>query len=385
MPASIIDRLLDLVEAIQQIPAPTFSERQRADFIYARFLAEELVDVTRDETGNVYARLPGRGEAPPLVITAHLDSVFPLSTDLQLTRQADTIVGPGIGDNALGLAGFFGLLWSLRQRDLALPGDLWLVANVGEEGLGDLAGMRAVVNRFGRQVLAYIVVEGLALGQVYHRGLGILRYRLTVSTPGGHSWVDFGRPSAIHVLAGLVSQLVAIPLPGTPRTTLNVGLISGGTSINTIASSAHLDLDLRSEDVPVLQTLAAQVEALVQQANRGDVEVTAEIIGQRPAVEISAQHPLVRLAVQCLAEQGIQPNLTIGSTDANLPLSLGLPVICLGLTKGGGAHTLQEHIQLPPIAQGLAQIVCLVGRAFDELSIHNHRDTENTEFLSDRE
>ena len=200
---------------------------------------------------------------PAIIVTAHSDTVFPLDTDLTISYQPGTIHGPGIGDNSLGVAGLFGLLWQLRQSETTLPGDLWLVANVCEEGLGDLKGMRAVVDRFGDEPRAYIVVEGMALGQVYHRGLGVQRYRITAKGQGGHSWVDYGTPSAIHELATLVTRIAALKLPEKPRTTLNVGIISGGTSVNTVAAEASLQLDLRSEGREALASLIQQVETLV--------------------------------------------------------------------------------------------------------------------------
>ncbi len=439
---STLNRLLDLAVAIQQIPAPTFHEKQRAEFVLERFRAENLTDTEMDEVGNVYARLPGSEAAKPIVVSAHLDTVFPLSTNLHVTRhgprkgtgpstnlragpsatsgavpttdlgagssaalrasagsskaenetsntdampasnktetpalsndeepilsrspeQAEGIIeGPGIGDNSLGVAGLFGLLWELHS---ALPGDVWLVANVGEEGLGNLRGMAALVDRFGNEPLAYLVVEGMSLGQVYHRGLGVQRYRISVDTAGGHSWVDYGRPSAVHILAEIITQLTSLSLPRDPRTTLNVGTISGGTSINTIAAHAQLELDLRSENVTILPNLAARVEALVQQANRQDVRVTSELIGQRPAGQIPFNHPLVRLGVSVLEELGVSPRLNIGSTDANVPLSRGLPSICLGLTSGSGSHTMAEAINIAPLAKGVDQLVRVVEGIF---------------------
>lgn len=353
-------RLVELAKRIQQIPAPTFSEARRADFVHQRFLAEGLEDVSVDPVGNVYARLAGSGTAPPLVISAHLDTVFPEHTDLALSLGAGRVAGPGIGDNATGVAGLFGLLWGLRGLNATLNRDLWLVANVGEEGLGDLCGMRAVVDRFGAQTEAYIILEGMALGQIYHRGLGVQRYRITFETEGGHSWVDYGKPSAVHELGLLVSQLAALKLPDSPRTSLNVGMISGGTSINTIAPSAYLDLDLRSEDPETLSGLVARVEAMVAAFDRPEVRVKTQIIGQRPAGEIPAEHPLVRQAVEVLMGLGITARLNIGSTDANIPLSRGLPAICIGLTNGGGAHTLREYIQTSPLGKGLEQLIRLV-------------------------
>jgi tripeptide aminopeptidase len=367
MPASLVDRVLDLALAIQQIPAPTFQEEKRAVFVRDQFLAEGLADVSIDPVGNVYARLPGYSsptvmkQARPLVVTAHLDTVFPVTTPLEATREPGRIAAPGIGDNALGVAGLFGLVWALRQEELSpLPGDVWLAADVGEEGLGNLRGMKAVVDRFNLQPAAYIIIEGMSLGRVYYRGLGVQRYRITIRTPGGHSWVDYGSPSAIHELAALITRLNALTLPEQPRTTLNVGIIQGGTSVNTIAAEAHLELDLRSEEVGALAELIDQVERLIAESNQTFVEVTADLIGQRPAGEISPDAPLVRLAMSCLEAQGLQPILNIGSTDANIPLSRGYPAICIGLTTGGGAHTASEYILTQPLGQGLAQLIDLV-------------------------
>jgi tripeptide aminopeptidase len=358
---------LKLAAQIQQTPAPTFSEAQRAHLMFTCFEAEELVDISLDVEGNVYARFPkgGEGDHPPLVVSAHLDTVFPPETDLFLTQSAETLAGPGIGDNSLGLASLLALARLLRQRSIRLPGDLWLVANAGEEGLGNLRGMKAVVDRFGASSLAYIIVEGMGLGRVFHRGLGVQRYRISVQTRGGHSWIDYGEPSAIHELARLITQITGLPLPTEPRTTLNVGIITGGTSINTIASRAYLELDLRSESEAALTRLVSQIEDMVLDCNQPGIVLTNTLIGSRPHGEIPANHWLVTLAQQCLQEQGIHPMPGIGSTDANIPLSRGLPAICIGLTQGKGAHTLDETIQTRPLATGIEQLFQLVTRVWD--------------------
>ena len=210
MDPQLVNRVLELAIAIQQIPAPTFNERKRGAYIQDRFLQEGIAHTAMDEVGNVYGRLTGKTSSQPIVISAHLDTVFPLDTDLHVEHLADRITGPGIGDNAVGVAGLFGLMWELNQRQVVPNSDLWFVANVGEEGLGNLRGMRALVDRFGDQPRAYLVLEGMALGQIYHRGLGVSRYRITVSTSGGHSWVDYGSPSAVQELAQIITRLQAI-------------------------------------------------------------------------------------------------------------------------------------------------------------------------------
>lgn len=365
VPSDLSERVLDLAMQIQQVAAPTFFEQARAAFVRQRFGEEGLDPLLLDEAGNVLACLKGRGQQPPLIVSAHLDTVFPLETDLRLRRAGEEIHGPGIGDNSLGVAGLFGLLWGLKAAG-PLPGDLWLAANVGEEGLGNLCGMRALVQRFGSEVSAYLVLEGMSLGQVYHRGLGVERYRISVRTPGGHSWVDYGKPSAIHELARLVNRLTALELPLQPRTTLNVGVISGGTTVNTIAAQAQIEVDLRSEGARALENLAFRVQQAAQATPlaQGAVEVQCELIGKRPAGKILAGSWLVRLAQRCLRAQGIEPHLSIGSTDANIPLSLGYPAVCIGLTRGAGAHTPSESIQTRPLEQGLGQLLLLVEGIF---------------------
>lgn len=360
-----VEQVVQRAIMLQQVPAPTFAESARAALVHRLFLKEGLTDVQIDAVGNVLARLPGEGRARPLIISAHLDTVFPAGTDLTVQRLDDQVCGPGIGDNSLGVAALFALLWELKAQQTPLPGDIWLVGNVCEEGLGDLLGMKAIVKRFGREITAYLILEGMALGQIYHRGLGVRRYRISTKTVGGHSWVDHGRPSAIHELARIIVQLNDLPLPVQPRTTLNVGVVSGGTSVNTIASQAILELDTRSEGRQELSELSRQVEQLIVQAQKsGAAHVTLEVTGERHAGEIPVTHPLVELAVKCVQMQGVAARLNIGSTDANVPLSHGYPAVTIGLTTGAGAHTVGEFIQVQPLTLGLRQLFCLVENVF---------------------
>ncbi len=357
-------RVLDLAVQIQQIAAPTFNEGPRSEFVRSQFLKENLKDVSMDSLGNVYARLSGKNNTlAPLVVSAHLDTVFPNSINLQIKEEAGKVIAPGIGDNSLGVAGLFGIVWALREKKIELEHDLWLVANVGEEGLGDLRGMRGVTERFEKDVIGYLILEGLALGHVYHRAIGVRRYRIHARTEGGHSWSDYGRPSAVHELAVLVTKLTSMKLPREPRTTMNIGTISGGTGINVLASDAKCELDLRSEDPNVLAKIVRQVEELIHDANRADVNLTADVIGQRPAGDIPADHPLVQLAVDCTYEAGLEAVLTSGSTDANIPLSQGFPAVVMGITTGGSAHTTHEYINTEPITKGMEIIVRFVERA----------------------
>jgi len=361
----MVEKLIELAIEIQQIPAPTFGETERGEFVRAKFAEQRLAGISQDKLGNIYARLPGKGGTAPLVIVAHLDTVFPLEANLDIRHEQGRIYGPGLGDNSLGVAALFGLVQLIRERKLDLGGDLWLVADVGEEGLGDLRGMRAVVERFGDPVLGYLILEGMALGHIYHRAVGVRRYHVTARTSGGHSWSDYGQPSAVHELARLVTQLAAIHPPVQPRTTLNVGVIGGGTTVNTLAAEAWFELDLRSEEPHALSLLAGEVENLIAAANGPGVSMEFRITSQRPAGELSPNHRFVRLALESLHEQGIDGILTTGSTDANIPLGRGIPAVVLGVTSGGGAHSQNEFIHTAPIEQGMEQIFHFVSKAWE--------------------
>jgi len=367
--------VLDLTCEIQSIPAPTFHETRRAVFFLEKLNSLGLADVHQDAAGNVLARLPGKAPASqqssggtrPLVVSAHMDTVHPFDIPLDIKRLPDRIIGPGIGDNALGAASVIGIVQKLKEDAVGLPGDLWVVLNVAEEGLGDLRGIKAVVDRFNEQPLAYLVVEGLGLGTVLNRGLGVERYKISISTPGGHSWVDYGQPSAIHELCRLVTALTDLHVPQNPCSTLNVGVIQGGTSINTIAANAWLELDLRSEDGPTLARMVNGVHKICRQAEHPRVAVKIERIGKRLAGKLASDHPLPVLAQEILNELNLEARFDIASTDANLPLSRGYPAICIGITHGNHAHTLEEYILTEPVRLGLAQLYHLVTRAWERI------------------
>ncbi len=356
-----LDRMIRRTLALQAIPAPTFAEGARAEFLRAEFIAASVDDVTIDEAGNLLGRIAG-GPLRPVLVAAHLDSVFPLGTDLRAERRRDQLVGPGVGDNAVGLAGLVELALDFRER--SPEGDIWLAATTGEEGLGNLRGIRAVVDRFGEGVGAYLIVEGMAFGHIYARGLPIRRYRITVQTSGGHAWVHAGRPSAVHHLISIGADLTRIPLPRNPRTTLNIGRLEGGTTVNSIAANAWMEVDLRCELEPALDMLGDHVHALAVAHASPDVQVTVDEIGARPAAALPAGHPLLRAAQEALVEVGeTPPPPEIASTDATWPLSRGLPAVCVGLTSGGDAHSLNEQIEIGPIPRGYDALVRLIHKA----------------------
>ena len=354
------DAIVAQIVRIQQIPAPTFDEAARARYVAAQFAERGLADVDHDRLHNVFARLPGRQTGTPLVISAHLDTVFPAGTDLAVRRENGRIYGPGIADNSTAVAALLVLVDALRANGLQPAGDVWLVANVGEEGLGDLRGMRAVVKRFG-SAARYIVLEGGLFGQVLHRAIAVSRHRIEVHTGGGHSWKNFGRPSAVHELGRIITAIADIKVPQQPWTTFNVGVIEGGTSINTIAPFAALQLDLRSEVTAHLDQLRAEVAAIVARSAAQDgLQVVMNEIGNRPAGASPRSAPLVRLAEAALRSVGRKKvAFTTGSTDANIPLSRGYDAVCIGLAVGRNAHRLDEYLETSELAHGLGQLLLL--------------------------
>ena len=384
--AGRLEQLIDLCVAVQQIPAPTGAETERAAWIESRMQAIGLADVARDRLGNVYGRVrsPRAQDQPALLVSAHTDTVFPSETDLRLRRLDNGLIrGPGIGDNSTGVAGLLTLAETLTQL-APPPVDIWLVANSMEEGVGDLRGMRRVVDRLaaqtngakrnagvsrnGRGALgAVIVLEGMGLGRIVHQALGVRRYRTSAAAPGGHSWGDFGAASAVHGLVSLAEEMARLQVPQTPRTSFNIGRIGGGTSINTIAQQAWMELDLRSETPETLAWLDGEIGRIVErhaQAHRahGDgLTLQHEQIGNRPPGGLPFQHPLVQAASTILQELGVRErsDARISSTDANVPLSRNIPAVCVGLTDGGDAHRLSEWIDPLPLVKGMQQLLYL--------------------------
>ncbi len=353
--------VLETAIAIQQIAAPTFAEGPRAAFVGDQMQQIGLSDVATDAIGNVYGRSAGNAGGPGLLIAAHTDTVFPAETNLQVRHEGDRIYGPGIGDNSLGVAGLLHLAQAIVSQRIPHQGDIWFVANVGEEGLGDLRGMRGAVERLRDRVQFAIALEGCGPDRVIHEAIGVRRYRISVQAAGGHSWQNFGEPSAIHALVRLAARLSDMRVPATPRTTFNIGTIQGGSSINTIAEHAELLLDLRSSAPPALRGLVQQVEALIDDARSTEpgVSIQAEVVGNRPAGAIPRHHPLVQAAATAAESEHLRVRYGAGSTDANIPLSEGIPAICVGLSDGDHAHRLDEYIEPRRLPQGLRSLLWL--------------------------
>jgi len=363
--------VLELTALISAVPSPTGDETAKS-LLVERLFSTAGVAAERDALGDVVGLIPGaeptRAGASRLVVAAHIDTVFPIGTPLEIRRSTDRLSGPGVGDNSVAVAAAVKLADLLRIAGEVPAVDVLVTGNVGEEGLGNLRGIREVLTNRS-DIGAVVALEGHNLGRVTHIAVGSRRFRITVKGPGGHSWGDFGRPNAIQGLSKLIAELDAITLPRSPKTTLNVGMISGGVSVNTIAPEASCLLDLRSVDESALRRLSDRVTRLVDRSNRGDaVLYTAESIGERPAGVVAADSPIVEIAARTLAALGLEPSFDASSTDANVPIAAGIPAVCVGLTTGGNVHRTDEFIDLEPVPKGITQFALLTLALAESLS-----------------
>ena len=364
--AAILATQLELT----QIAAPTGAEQERAGWMLGRFRALGLADVRIDESGNVIGRRYGRGtllsrreatetgealtEEPiaPVVVCAHLDTVFPAGTDLRLRRDGPRLHAPGIGDNGRGLAAMLALAEEIDGRHTATARPIDFVATTGEEGLGDLRGAKGFFAS-GARPSAVIALDGAGDERIVHRALASRRYRITFRGSGGHSWAAFGVANPVHAAGRATARLAALILPHEPRTTLSVGRIGGGISVNAIPEDGWLEVDLRSVSSGVIERFDREIRRIVQAAESDEnarrasrsapLSSSVEIIGDRPGGETAAEDPLVASAVAATRAIDRTPELVTASTDANVPISLGIPAIAIGAGgRGGDAHTIGE-------------------------------------------
>jgi acetylornithine deacetylase/succinyl-diaminopimelate desuccinylase-like protein len=359
------ERTLDDQMELTAVPAPPFGEAHRGER-FSKLLSECARDVSTDAVGNVVGWRGRRDGAAPLVVAAHLDTVFPPDTDVHVTRAGEVLRGPGIGDDGRGLAVLLALGRAMEAAGVTLRRPLLMVGTVGEEGVGDLRGVRHLFDDEGeaRSAAAFVSLDGAGMARIVTRGVGSRRYRISVSGPGGHSWMDWGTPNPVHAMADAVSRMTREDTPGA---TLTVGRIQGGISINAIPEEAWMEVDVRSmEEAP----MAAQeahilnaVESAVarnQAAGRGSGTLSSawERIGRRPAGATDDEELLVRAAVAATRALGTTPQLVASSTDANVPMDLGIPAVTLG---GGGqagqAHTLEEWYRNIEGPAGVARIL----------------------------
>lgn len=356
--AARLPEFVELVTAVCQVPAPPFKEDERARFVADRFREVGLDDVTIDEEGNVVALYPGEDDSGPvLVLSAHLDTVFPEETDLTVRREGKRLYAPGIGDNSAAVASLLWIAAEFKRQGFKPKRTIAFLANVGEEGLGDLRGMRYFFNKgLGAQrgVAAALVLDG-DLGTVGTQAVGSRRLSVTYRAKGGHSWMDYGNPSAVHAAGRAIAAIADIEVPAHPRSSLNVGTINGGTSVNAIAETATMLIDMRSVDPDTLVQLEKTVRARLQEAAEAESAsaVDIEVVGDRPAGHIDPEHPVPAMVHDVGRRLGLDVRPVVGSTDANVPLSLGIPAVVLGTKEGEGIHTLGEYIEEDSLQPGV--------------------------------
>ena len=357
---------------LSEIAAPTGHEGARARWVARRFAELGLAAVRTDDVGNVVGRRPGTHGGAPVVICAHLDTVFPAETALRVRRVRRRLVGPGIGDNGRGLAAMLALAEEIDGRRVRTRRPIDFVATVGEEGLGDLRGAKHFFAAAERAPAAAIALDGAGDERVVHRALGSRRFRVTFHGAGGHSWAAFGVPNAVHAVGIATARLAALPLPGEPRTTLSVGRVGGGISVNAIPEEGWLEVDLRSTAPSVIERydrelrLVARAAAAEESARRGGPPLSCrvEVIGDRPCGEVPAGEPLVRTALEATRLIGRDPELATASTDANVPIGRGIPAIAIGAGgRGGDAHTPAEWYENTEGTLGIARALTIVASA----------------------
>jgi tripeptide aminopeptidase len=351
--------------AMTEIPAPTFQEQERGMDYQERLIEYGLKKVEVDKQGNVFGIRPGIGNGPKLVVAAHLDTVFPEGTDVKAKYKDGRIYAPGISDNGRGLASVLTLLRALEKAGIQTSGDVVFGATVGEEGLGDLNGVKALFEN-NKDIDGFISIEPGDRERITYLATGSRRYRVTYTGPGGHSFGDFGKPSAIHALGRAISRISDIKTPKEPKTTYNVGTITGGTSVNTISAKAEMLIDMRSVSQVALKELEDQVLDVLKNAaedenNRwetDEIKVEVKLVGDRPAGTQPEDCIIVQAALASASALGFEPILDEpSSTDSNVPISLGIPAVTLGGGgEYGGCHTLDEFYDPKDAFYGVQKI-----------------------------
>jgi tripeptide aminopeptidase len=353
---------------ICEVEAPPFKEAKRAE-VYARMFREAgLHDVRIDKEGNVLGDRPGAQPRPRLIFSAHLDTVFPEGTDVKVKREGTILRGPGIGDDCRGLAVLLAVIRAMNQAKIQTPGTITFVGTVGEEGLGDLRGVKYLFNEGMKgQIDRFVSIDGTGLG-ITHIAVGSLRYRVTFKGPGGHSYGAFGLSNPLHALGRAVEKISQFEVPGDPKTTFNVGRVGGGTSVNAIPFDAWFEMDMRSASPSALQAIDAKFHRAVDESVKEEdarwkksvLSVDKALVGNRPAGQTPANSPIVQAAVSVTRALGFPVTLDEGSTDSNIPMNLGIPAITVdGGGRGREAHALGESFDSTNSWQGSQRALLL--------------------------
>jgi tripeptide aminopeptidase len=359
---------------ITEIPAPPFQESTRAAYM-KKVLAATGLRVDSDEAGNVIGEWPG-ASSDIVMLTAHMDTVFPAGTDVRVKREGGRLLAPGISDNGTGLAALVALSRAFHEAKIKTDSTILFAADVGEEGEGNLRGMRALVETYKKRLKYVIALDGSATEYVTTAALASRRVEINITGPGGHSWSDFGAPNPIHAMGRGIARFVVVRVPESPRTSFNIGEIQGGTSVNSIPAGAHMKVDLRSESETELSTLEGTLRDAMKAGIDEEMSAARErgmggatnllnlkinVLGIRPAGELSENSPLLAALLAADNQLGNRSRRERSSTDANIPLSLGIPAISLGAGgRSGGAHTLDEWYDPAGRELGLQRVALTV-------------------------
>jgi tripeptide aminopeptidase len=363
--AAIVDEQVRLCE----IPAPPFAEQARGLAYKAAFERLGLRNVRIDAVGNVLGERPGRQAKPHLVMSAHLDTVFPEGTAVKATRSGTGIAGPGIADDCRGLAVVLGVIRAMNEARVETGGPVTFVGTVGEEGLGDLRGVKHLFKtELAGRIDSFVSVDGAGTS-ITRTAVGSRRYRVTFKGPGGHSFGDFGIANPVHALGRAIATIAALEVPRDPKTTFNVGRVGGGTSVNSIAAEAWMEVDMRSSDTASLTAIDAKVVKALDQAladenarwsGKGRLTMERKLVGDRPAGNTPASAPIVQAAIRASKALQIDAALEEGSTDSNIAMSLGVPAVTIdGGGSGTGSHSLEERFDSADSWKGTARALLL--------------------------
>ena len=347
--------ILDDLKKISSVPSPPFKERQRALFLQG-FLKENNYNSNIDKEGNLVA--PKKGLTDGCIVwSAHIDTIFPEGTGISIKEKGGKIFCPGICDNSAGIVALLYLMKYLKKFKIREKHSNIFLFNVGEEGLGNLRGVRFFFDNLSSHVKAHICVEGHKIGRLTTRVVGSFRQKITVKSEGGHSWRDYGKPNAIVIASEIINQLSKIKFPEEPKTTLNIGTISGGKSVNSIPSYAEFAYEVRSLDKGCLKAAMQKANEMAS-SFRKFASIEMEELGKRPCGEMKDAE-LIRIVKNVHTELGIETIEDVGSTDSNYPISLGLPSVTVGITNGGNTHSEEEFLFIGQIKKGIEQLILL--------------------------
>ena len=353
------DRFVAELIQLTEIPAPPFKEKVRGKAYLEMLRSNGLTDVEMDQEGNVMGIRKGTGAGPLLAILAHLDTVFPEGTDVKVKRKGTRLDAPGVGDNTRGLALMLQVIRALKAGKFETASDILFVGNVGEEGEGDLRGVKYLLTKgkYKDKVKQFIAIDGGEQGRIANGGVGSKRYHVIFSGPGGHSYGAFGLVNPAFAMGNAITKFGRLQVPEKPKTTYSVGVVNGGTSVNSIPFEVSMDVDMRSESKEELAKLVDAFHSLVHEAvneenrtrstDQGKIKVEAKLIGDRPTGETPQNSPFVETVAATAKAFGLKPSYQIGSTDSNIPISLGIPAVTIGRGgKGGRSHSLDEWVDV---------------------------------------